>query len=72
MVIVNFRSVTLTTHSLQEYIPVGCVPFAAVAVGEGGLLEGCLPGGCLSGGVCPGVCLLGGVFQHALGQTPTL
>ena len=42
-------------HSLkQESIPVGCIPSAAVAVGEGG----CLPrrGVCL-GGVCRGRCL---------------
>ena len=45
----------------QEYIPVGCVPSAAVAVwrvcvsarGVCVCLEGvCLPGGCLPGGVC--------------------
>ena len=33
-------------HSEQEYIPVGCVPFTAVAVGGGGSAqEGCLPRG---------------------------
>ena len=36
--------------SKQECIPVGCVPFAAVAVSEGGVFlgEGCLPGGGLA------------------------
>ena len=52
-------------YHIQECIPVGCVPFAAVAVsgrmclpGGGGMSAegGCLPRGCLlsRAGVCPG------------------
>ena len=50
----------------QECIPVGCVPFAAVAVSRGGV-SAFGPGGGLL--LVPGV---GGVSQHALGQTPLL
>ena len=43
-------------HCVQECIPVGCVPFAAVAAGRGGR---CIPictgqGVSAQGGVCPG------------------
>ena len=43
----------------QEFIPVGCVPSTAVAVGGGVSARGCLPkGGCLPGGGClPRGCL---------------
>ena len=56
---------------LQECIPVGCVPSAAVAVCWGGVsARGCLPGGCLPGGVClEGVCP-GGLPKCMLGYTP--
>ena len=37
-------------RELQESIPVGCVPSAAVAVG------GVCPGGLPRGGVCPNAC----------------
>ena len=48
----------LKTTTKQKYIPVGCVPSAAVTIrGGGGLPQGavCLPRQCLPGGcVCPG------------------
>ena len=34
-------------HSIQECIPVGCIPSVAVAVFGRGVSAGCLPGGCL-------------------------
>ena len=66
---VKLNSVTFKTvgkcyskyNSIQECIPVGCIPSAAVAVffwGGGCLPRGCLPGGGLpGGGVCLGGCL---------------
>ena len=61
--------------SLQGCLPRGCLPRRVSAWGH---LSGDLPRGCLPGGVYPGavsawgVCLwsLGGVLQHAMGQTP--
>ena len=54
----------MITIQRQECIPVGCVPSAAVAVGEGvGVCPGDVPKGvhagiCLptGGGVCPSAC----------------
>ena len=43
---------TTSSHDSQEYIPVGCVSSAAVAVSG----RGCLPGGVVAGGVCLGGC----------------
>ena len=56
----------IISFSRQEFIPVGCVPSAAVAVTGGSgvsVCQGvCLPRPCLPGGVCPGgVCLREGV-----------
>ena len=72
------QNVLCVSFSKQECIPVGCVPFAAVAVsGRGGwyLLRGGLPGrcllregvsawGCLPGGVCLEGCLPGGMSAY--------
>ena len=59
----------------QEFIPVGCVPaarwpyYAGVCFPGGCLLQGVsAPGGCVS--APGGVCLLLGVSQRALRQTP--
>ena len=58
-------TVETTKKTLQECIPVGCLPSVALAVSEGGgllprvsvrgcLPRGCPPRGCLpEGGVCP-------------------
>ena len=75
------------TCSKQECIPVGCVPFAAVAVcwdvcpgsvclGRGicPLVGVCLGGGGCAGGICMGCVCSGGVSApvHAGIQTPLL
>ena len=52
-----------TSHSIKkrESIPVGCLPFAAVAICCGVCLERCLScGGCLSWGCLSWGCLPGG------------
>ena len=51
----------ISDKMLQECIPVGCVPSAAVAVGGG------LSGGCLPEDVCPGVCLPRGYLPRGTG-----
>ena len=52
----------------KEYIPVGCVPSAAVAV-----CWGCLPVGCLPRGVsAQGVSDWGGVYPSACWDTPPM
>ena len=59
LLVCNCGQVTKYVGKLQECIPVGCLPSAAVAVsgGWGGVVRlggGCWPRGCLPGGVCPG------------------
>ena len=49
---------------VQECIPVGCVPSAAVAVSWGGVCRGCVS-------ARGGVCLLPGVHLSPCGQTDT-
>ena len=62
------------TYLQQEYIPVGCVPSAAVAVSRG---RGCLPReivwlrGCLPRGLSTWGCLPGGVYPPGpIGRHP--
>ena len=61
---VNFEQYNM----LQECIPVGCIPSAAVAVGGG-----CLPGGSAQGGGggCDQRCLTGGCLPSACWDTHT-
>ena len=57
----------VTYNYKQEYIPLGNVPSAAVAVCPGGLLgRGALPRGCLPRGCLPRGCLLGGVSAQGV------